>query len=101
MESPLEGRKPGGVGIRLDPRPFCPQCGCDVTEQRTFKIRGHQMHIDGLCATGHRLWRHDALSPRWFEDWRRIYYGCRCGEASRAVVHPKSKAHGASASHTK
>jgi AraC family transcriptional regulator len=30
MESPVEGRKCGHVGIRLEPRQFCPQCGCDV-----------------------------------------------------------------------
>ena len=101
MESPLEGRKRGAWESGLNPAQPCPQCGCDVTEQRTFKIRGHPVHIDGLCSTGHRLWRHDALSPHWFEDWRRIYYGCRCGEVSGAVVRLKSRALGLMPSHPK
>jgi hypothetical protein len=34
---------------------------------------------DGQCSKGHRLWRHDENRGHWFEDWRRIFYGCRCG----------------------
>jgi hypothetical protein len=59
----------------------CPCCGGNVTVLRRFKCGNHETHLDGECQNGHRLWHHGAGSMNWFEDWKRIYFGCR-----RAVV---------------
>ena len=67
------------VTARTEPQYPCPRCGRNVTELRRLKRRGQEIHLDGECEEGHRLWRHAGSSVRWFEDWKRFYYeGCRC-----------------------
>ena len=71
-------RKYTGTTVRPERQYPCPRCGRNVTVVRRFKSSNREMHLDGECEKGHRVWRHGASSVNWFEDWKRIYFGCRC-----------------------
>jgi transcription elongation factor Elf1 len=71
-------RKCSSAPARSEREYPCPRCGLNVVVLRRLKRGSHQMHLDGECKNGHRVWRHGSTSVNWFEDWKRVYQGCRC-----------------------